>query len=96
MRQSSESRDRLDGYWFFIRAIRVIRGLSFALSVFSMAKPILQWKEPKDFDRMIRAGTPKWMLIAGPAFLEKPKVWSDSGASGTYVRTLVQLARNWK
>jgi leucyl aminopeptidase len=31
--------------------------------------------------------------IAGPAFLEKPKPWSDSGASGAFVRTLVELAR---
>ena len=31
--------------------------------------------------------------IAGPAFLEKPKPWSDVGGSGTYVRTLVEIAR---
>lgn len=34
------------------------------------------------------------MDIAGPAFLEKPKPWSDGGASGAYVRTLVELVRN--
>jgi leucyl aminopeptidase len=33
--------------------------------------------------------------IAGPAFRDKPKPWSDAGASGTYVRTLVELARSW-
>lgn len=32
--------------------------------------------------------------IAGPAFREKPKPWSDCGATGQYVRTLVELARN--
>jgi leucyl aminopeptidase len=31
--------------------------------------------------------------IAGPAFLEKPKPWLDGGASGAYVRALVELAR---
>lgn len=31
--------------------------------------------------------------IAGPAFLEKPKPWLDAGASGVFVRTLVELAR---
>jgi leucyl aminopeptidase len=31
--------------------------------------------------------------IAGPAFLEKPKPWSDTGASGAFVRTLVEIAR---
>jgi leucyl aminopeptidase len=34
------------------------------------------------------------MDIAGPAFRDKPKPWSDAGASGTYVRTLVELARS--
>jgi leucyl aminopeptidase len=34
--------------------------------------------------------------IAGPAFRDKPKPWSDAGASGTYVRTLVELARGWQ
>jgi leucyl aminopeptidase len=34
--------------------------------------------------------------IAGPAFREKPKPWCDAGASGQYVRTLVELARAWK
>ncbi|HUY87450.1 MAG TPA: leucyl aminopeptidase [Pirellulales bacterium] len=39
-------------------------------------------------------GTPWAHLdIAGPAFLEKSKPWSDSGASGAFVRTLVELAR---
>ncbi len=33
--------------------------------------------------------------IAGPAFRDKPKPWSDAGASGTYVRTLVEVARGW-
>lgn len=33
--------------------------------------------------------------IAGPAFLEKPKPWCDGGASGAFVRTLVELARGW-
>lgn len=33
--------------------------------------------------------------IAGPAFLEKPKPWLDGGASGAFVRTLVELARNY-
>jgi leucyl aminopeptidase len=36
------------------------------------------------------------MDIAGPAFRDKPKPWSDAGASGKYVRTLVQLARDWQ
>jgi len=31
--------------------------------------------------------------IAGPAFRDKPKPWSEAGASGQYVRTLVELAR---
>lgn len=34
--------------------------------------------------------------IAGPAFLEKGKPWNDGGATGTYVRTLVEVARNWE
>jgi leucyl aminopeptidase len=34
--------------------------------------------------------------IAGPAFLEKSKPWSDGGASGAFVRTLVEVARNWR
>lgn len=32
--------------------------------------------------------------IAGPAFAERPKAWIDAGASGYFVRTLVQLCRN--
>jgi leucyl aminopeptidase len=31
--------------------------------------------------------------IAGPAFQDKPWAWVDGGASGCFVRTLVQLAR---
>lgn len=40
------------------------------------------------------AGKP-WVHIdiAGPAFAERPKKWIDSGATGVYVRTLVELAR---
>jgi leucyl aminopeptidase len=34
--------------------------------------------------------------IAGPAFRDKPKPWCDAGASGQFVRTLVELARDWK
>ncbi len=34
--------------------------------------------------------------IAGPAFGDKPKPWLDAGASGIYVRTLVELAKSWK
>lgn len=33
--------------------------------------------------------------IAGPAFLESPKPWLDAGGTGTYVRTLVEVARRW-
>jgi leucyl aminopeptidase len=33
--------------------------------------------------------------IAGPAYLENSKPWCDSGATGAYVRTLVELARGW-
>jgi leucyl aminopeptidase len=33
--------------------------------------------------------------IAGPAFAEKPKPWTDGGASGVFVRTLVEVARAW-
>jgi leucyl aminopeptidase len=33
--------------------------------------------------------------IAGPAFRDKPKPWCDAGASGQFVRTLVELARRW-
>ncbi len=34
--------------------------------------------------------------IAGPAFLDSPKPWTDAGASGAFVRTLVETARSWK
>jgi leucyl aminopeptidase len=34
--------------------------------------------------------------IAGPAFVEKPKPWTDGGASGVFVRTLVEVARGWR
>jgi len=34
--------------------------------------------------------------IAGPAFLEKSKPWNEGGATGAYVRTLVEVAREWK
>jgi leucyl aminopeptidase len=34
--------------------------------------------------------------IAGPAFAEKPKPWTDGGGSGVFVRTLVEIARGWK
>jgi leucyl aminopeptidase len=33
--------------------------------------------------------------IAGPAFRDKCKPWSDAGASGQFVRTLVELGRSW-
>jgi leucyl aminopeptidase len=33
--------------------------------------------------------------IAGPAFREKPKPWSDSGGTGQFVRTLLEVARGW-
>ncbi|MEX2115195.1 MAG: leucyl aminopeptidase [Pirellulales bacterium] len=33
--------------------------------------------------------------IAGPAFRDKAKPWCDAGASGQFVRTLVELARAW-
>jgi leucyl aminopeptidase len=33
--------------------------------------------------------------IAGPAFRDKPKAWIDAGASGQFVRTLVEVARRW-
>ncbi len=31
--------------------------------------------------------------IAGPSYLDKPKPWCDGGATGLYVRTLVEVAR---
>jgi leucyl aminopeptidase len=34
--------------------------------------------------------------IAGPAFLESPKPWQDTGGSGVAVRTLVELIKGWK
>ena len=33
--------------------------------------------------------------IAGPAFQEKPKPWLDAGATGLYVRTLLEVARHF-
>ncbi len=33
--------------------------------------------------------------IAGPAFLDSAKPWIDAGGSGAFVRTLVEVARNW-
>ncbi len=33
--------------------------------------------------------------IAGPAFRDKAKPWCDAGASGQFVRTLVELVRDW-
>ena len=33
--------------------------------------------------------------IAGPAFLEGPRSWLDAGGSGAFVRTLVEVTRNW-
>jgi len=43
-------------------------------------------------------GTTPWthIDIAGPAFRDKPKPWAEAGASGQYVRTLVEIARAWK
>jgi len=42
-------------------------------------------------------GTTPWthLDIAGPAFRDKPKPWCDAGASGQFVRTLVEIARHW-
>ena len=34
--------------------------------------------------------------IAGPAYNEKPKPWTDGGASGAMLRTLVEVARGWE
>ncbi len=34
--------------------------------------------------------------IAGPAYYDSPRPWCDAGGSGMYVRTLVELARNFK
>jgi leucyl aminopeptidase len=40
------------------------------------------------------AGRPWTHLdIAGPAFLESPKPWLDAGATGAFLRTLVEVAR---
>ncbi len=33
--------------------------------------------------------------IAGPSFQSKPKSWLDAGASGCFVQTLVEVAREW-
>ncbi|MCO6454315.1 MAG: leucyl aminopeptidase [Pirellulaceae bacterium] len=42
-------------------------------------------------------GTTPWahIDIAGPAFVEKPRPWTDAGATGAFVRTLVEVARAW-
>lgn len=42
-------------------------------------------------------GTTPWVHldIAGPAFRDKAKPWSDAGGSGQFVRTLIELARRW-
>lgn len=34
--------------------------------------------------------------IAGPAFYESSRSWCDAGGSGMFVRTLVEVARQWK
>ena len=34
--------------------------------------------------------------IAGPSFLETAKPWLDAGATGAFVRTLVEVARGWR
>lgn len=34
--------------------------------------------------------------IAGPAFLESAKPWLDAGGSGALVRTLVEVAKQWR
>ena len=34
--------------------------------------------------------------IAGPSFLDNAKPWSDAGATGAFVRTLVELARGYR
>jgi leucyl aminopeptidase len=43
------------------------------------------------------AGKP-WVHIdiAGPAFLDKAKPWMDAGGTGAFVRTVVEVARNWQ
>jgi leucyl aminopeptidase len=43
-------------------------------------------------------GTTPWVHldIAGPAFRDKAKPWCDAGASGNFVRTLVEVVRGWK
>src|SRR5262249_44278565 len=35
------------------------------------------------------------MDIAGPAFSDKSQTWIDGGATGAFVRTLVEVARGW-
>jgi leucyl aminopeptidase len=34
--------------------------------------------------------------IAGPAFYDSPRPWLDAGGSGMFVRTLVEVARQWE
>jgi leucyl aminopeptidase len=43
-------------------------------------------------------GSTPWthLDIAGPAFRDKAKPWCDAGASGQFVRTLIEVARNWR
>jgi leucyl aminopeptidase len=42
------------------------------------------------------AGVPWVHLdIAGPAFFDRDNAWRDGGASGLFVRTLVEVARNY-
>jgi leucyl aminopeptidase len=43
-------------------------------------------------------GSTPWthLDIAGPAFRDKAKPWCDAGASGQFVRTLVEIARAWR
>ena len=33
--------------------------------------------------------------IAGPAFLDTAKPWLDAGGTGAFVRTLIEVVRNW-
>jgi leucyl aminopeptidase len=33
--------------------------------------------------------------IAGPAYNESPKPWLETGGTGVFIRTLIEVARNW-